>query len=503
MVLSISRRNFIMTAGAAGVGAGLAAPALAAGPRINISRSAARPDRPNVVVIVIDTLRRDHLGIYGNRWMRTTALDQLGRQSLRFTRATPEAMPTIPARRSIHSGMRTFPFRNWTRRAGNRSTVWGWQHIPDDQPTLAEQMAENGYQTMLVSDVPHEFTPGMNFTRGFNTVQWMRGQEGDPYQPYWSVPDYHLDRYLYRDQNGEEITTKLGDTPLSLELRQYLANTNDRKSEEDHFTARVFRAAARVLENYPRDKPFFLTVDSFDPHEPWDAPRYYVDLYDDPDYADPEPVTPRYGSSDYLTPRQLQRMRALYAAEVTLMDHWLGFFMEQLDEQGFLDSTLVILTSDHGMALGEHDAVGKPAYALWGEMTDTPFFIRHPNGTGADTASDYFASTFDIAPTVLSLAGIAPKTELQGADLSPHLDGKEGTPRPHFTSGLNDYVWASDKQYTLIARNDGSEAKLYDIVADPDQTKDLADERPQDVRRLFDLVVQDAGGEPLPSYDEM
>src|SRR5690606_7129306 len=142
---------------------------------------------------------------------------------------------------------------------------------------------------------------------------------------------------------GEELTTKMGNQPLARELRQYLANTNDRTSEEDYFAARVFRTAARLLENLPPDRPFFLTIDSFDPHEPWDAPPRYVALYDDADYDEPEPVTPSYGDSAYLSDRQLQRMRALYAAEVTMMDRWLGFFLERLDGMGLLDSTAVIL----------------------------------------------------------------------------------------------------------------------------------------------------------------
>src|SRR5690606_14453649 len=139
-----------------------------------------------------------------------------------LTRALPEAMPTIPARRSIHSGMRTFPFRDWERRSGNQTSVWGWQHIPDNQPTLAQQMHGAGYETMRVSDVPHQFEASMNFVRGFNSVQWIRGQEGDDYQPYWVRPPHDLERYMYRSAGGEELTTKMGNMALAQELRQYL-----------------------------------------------------------------------------------------------------------------------------------------------------------------------------------------------------------------------------------------------------------------------------------------
>lgn len=503
MSAKISRRGLLLAGAAAGAGTTLLRSARAQQPRANISTTAGRPDKPNIVLIVIDTLRRDHIGIYGNDRIRTPSLDHLGSQSLRFTNSVPEAMPTIPARRSIHTGMRTFPFRNWHRRAGNGTSVWGWQHIPDEQPTLAEQMSEGGYETLLVSDVAHEFKAGMNFSRGFNTVHWIRGQEGDNYQPYWASPTYSLERYMFRTASGKELAAKSGYQPLRTELRQYLANNIERATEEDYLAPKVFRAAAQVLEKIPGDKPFFLSVDSFDPHEPWDPPQPYVYLYDDPDFDGPEPISPSYGSSDYLTEKQLRRMRALYAAELTMTDRWLGFFLESLESSGLLDSTFVILTSDHGMALGEHGAVGKPAFALWSEMTNTPHFIRHPNGTAAGATNDYFASTHDVAPTILAIAGIEPRTQLDGTSLLPALDGKEPeAKRDHFTTGLNNFVWASDKRYNLIATNKGEKAKLYDISIDPDQNNDIAGSSPEIVERMFGLVLEDAGGEELPQYED-
>ncbi|AQZ54360.1 Arylsulfatase (plasmid) [Martelella mediterranea DSM 17316] len=501
MAFSISRRS-LLTGTAAGVSLGVVGTALAVEQKTQAraAATAGHLEKPNVILIVTDTTRRDHIGAYGNDWIQTPNLDKLAAASLRFTRAVPEAMPTVPARRSIHSGMRTFPFRNWVKRSGNESGVWGWQHIPDDQPTLAELLSAGGYTTILVSDNPHTFKPSMNFARGFKSLQWIRGQEGDDYMPPWLADDRLIDRYLYQDAGGEELTSKGENLLLANELRQYLANNADRVREEDYLCAKVFRTAARMLESTPPDQPFFMSIDSFDPHEPWDAPRHYADLYD-PDYADPEPVSPRYGKSDYLTQRQLKRMRALYAGELTMVDRWIGYFMRQAEQLGLLENTLVIMTSDHGMALGEHGALGKPSFALWPEMTDTPFFIRHPDGKRAGEAMDYFASTHDIAPTILSFVGIEPETRFDGVDLMPTLDGKmPSDSRDHFTSGMNNYVWVSDRQYTMISKNDGSDAKLYDIVADPDQQNDIAADNPDIVEQMFALVLEDAGGEPLPSY---
>lgn len=101
------------------------------------------------------------------------------------------------------------------------------------------------------------------------------------------------------------------------EIRQYLANTEGRKSEKDWFAPMVFTGAMDLMEQTKSQQPFFLVADSYDPHEPWDPPEKYVSLYDSDGYDGPEPFNPIYGDDDYLTDSQLLRMRSLYAAEVS------------------------------------------------------------------------------------------------------------------------------------------------------------------------------------------
>lgn len=487
----LTRRNFLDLAGATTIGlAASGLPAFAQG----------RENKPNVIVIVLDTLRRDHLGLYGNTGIRSTAIDTLGAQSLVFTRATPEAMPTIPARRAIHSGFRTWPFNNFEKRAGNGSVVYGWQHIPDNQPTLAEQMTGAGYYSMMVTDVPHMFQPGMNFTRGFSSVDWIRGQEGDPYQPPWMASDTKLQDMMAKDAEGGDISAKYGGRDIEDELRAHLANTYKRRTEEDFLAPQVFRSAAAYVENAPLDQPWFLVVDSFDPHEPWDAPDNYVRIYDREDWNEPEPLQPTYGKSDYLTDRQLERMRTLYKAEVTMADRWLGWFLDRLNDSGRLDDAAVVLLSDHGMALGEHGWIGKPSEALWGEMTDVPFLLKMP-GTSKPAKTDLpvMASTHDVAPTVLSIAGIEPKAELPGMDLTRFWDNPDAPARDFLTSGLNNHVWGSDGTWTLHGNANGEGLHLYNRDTDPGQMTNLADAEPERVRAMFDRIKAEAGGD-LPYY---
>ena len=106
----------------------------------------------NVVVVIVDSLRKDHVGAYGNDWIKTPSLDALAGQSLRFTRAYPESIPSIPARRGIHTGLRSFPFRDWEKWYDDDVSLRGWQPIPRDQTTLAEILADEGYQNLFVTD---------------------------------------------------------------------------------------------------------------------------------------------------------------------------------------------------------------------------------------------------------------------------------------------------------------------------------------------------------------
>ncbi|HEX6709186.1 MAG TPA: sulfatase [Rubrobacter sp.] len=476
-------------------GAGVARASLLAG----CARNGILPDLPNnahsadrdtnVVLIIMDSLRKDHVGVYGNDGIKTPNLDALAKESLRFTRAYPESAPTICARRAIHTGRRTWPFRDWQLYRGIDVRLQGWQPIPLDQTTLAEMMRKAGYETMFVTDNLQQYDASMNFHRGFDAFDFIRGQSTDAYRPMWTAPQEMVSRALVK----EGVTGTGG----SLYFQQYFANTAYRRSEEDWFAPQVFTRASEFLETTGSGSPFFLTVDCYDPHAPWDPPEQYVNMYDE-GYEGPEPFAPVDGPDDYLSERQIQRMAALYSGEVTMMDRWLGHFLDKMDELNLFENTFLIALSDHGVAHGEHGIVGKIPSSLWPEVTDIPFFVRHPGGKGAGTTSDYYASTHDVAPTILGFLGI--ERELDGQDLTVMLDGEEPEARPHFTLGYDDHVFTRDEDYAMISRNDGTEAKLYDLREDPGMHKDIAGEHTDVTRRMFDdYVLEDAGG-PLPRY---
>ena len=438
----------------------------------------------NAILIILDSLRKDHLGVYGNDRVQTPNLDALANESFRFTRAYPESLPTICARRAIHTGMRTFPFKNRVELPGETFQPAGWQPIPEEQVTLSENLVAAGYNTLLYSDTQPLFHPSMNFQRGFKVFDWIRGQERDRYRPKSLAPKDLVEKNSVAG-NDEGMISK---------VQQYLANTRGRDSEEDYFAPRLFARGMEFLERSGEGQPFLLVLDSFDPHEPWDPPEEYASMYSD-GYEGRDPIVPNYGNSEWIKEAELERMRALYAGEVTMVDRWLGRFLDKMEETGRVDDTVLVVLSDHGVALGEHGYTGKPFNALWPELTDIPFMIRHPEGVGAGETSDFFASTHDVAPTILGILGVLPQQQMDGQYLSILMEGGELPSRDHLTLGYNDHVWARDDRYLMFSRNDRSEPHLYDLQDDPGANRNLADGDPDRVRRMFDdYVLADADG---------
>ena len=444
----------------------------------------------NVVLVIIDSLRKDHVGAYGNETIHSPNLDALAEESLRFTQAYPESIPTICARRAIHTGRRTWPFRNWVPPKGEDIILQGWEPIPLYQTTLAQMMSAAGYGTYFVTDNMHQFKPSYDMHRGFDVFDFFRGQTTDNYKPAYTYPKDKVAKALLK-----------GNVPaMRGQMQQYFANVKERKTEADWFSPMVFSQAADYLELLSKGGPFFLTVDSYDPHEPWDPPEKYVTMYDDEPYHLKEPFSVIYGPSDYLLPRELERMKARYSGELTMMDRWLGRFLEKMEELGLFDNTLLILLSDHGVAHGEHGYTGKVPAALYPELTDIVFLMRHPEGKRAGKKSDYYASTHDVAPTILSFLGVEPPRPMEGQNLLALMHGKQPHPRPHFTLGYHNHAWCRDEDYAMFCRHDGAEPKLFDLRTDPKMNRDIAGQRPAIARRMFEeYVIKDAGG-PLPSY---
>jgi arylsulfatase A-like enzyme len=492
----LTRRDLIQAGGAGAAGLTLLGAAGCDGDgeassRAIFQRRQAPPGAMNVVVVVMDSLRADH--VYGPR-ARTPAMNKVAREGLRFTRAYPEGMPTIPARRAIMAGRRTFPFRGW-RPVKQLPPQPGWEPVGSDGKTWTEVLRESGWTTGYVTDNPHLLL-GVHkrFRRTFDRVELVDGQSPLRFKPKRKVSRAEVARHLPPSLRGSRAEPRLA---------AYLAANPRDRAEEDYLAARVFRNGMNWIEWASTRQPFALVIDSFDAHEPWDAPRRLRDLYGPPN-APIEPLQPfptpsaKHAALE-LSQVILRRMRQLYAAEVSLVDAWLGHFLDRLANLGLAENTLVVLISDHGVLLGEYGWVGKRYDEIHDELSHVPFLIRHPAGKAAGRTSRYYASTEDIGPTVLAALGQEVPGHMDGVDLSPLLDGRQpGRARHYRTACYNDHVAASDGRWLLISDNQGRRKRLYSTS---NERVDVARSHSKVVSRLWGYVKRDAGPRGLPDFD--
>jgi arylsulfatase A-like enzyme len=377
--------------------------------------------RPNVVVIVSDTFRRDHLGAFENTNIHTPHLDEFARSSVLFDRHIISSFPTMPARADILTG--TFSY-----------TYMGWEPLPHHVPTLPGLLSEAGYLTMGVVDTPFFIRNGFGYDRGFDDFIWVRGQ-GDDTRPH-ERSDY---RQTWR-------------------------------SESDRLVARTITEAEQWLERHYKEQ-FFLYVDTWDPHEPWDAPEYYTSLYHTG--YEGRQIYPSYGRWEDagLTRDDVDLAHATYCGEVTMVDFWVGRLLAKLEVLGLGENTLVFFTSDHGFYFGEHGYFGKAEWIndqdaavtedsvvpdwlpeswlltvgwspLYKELTSVPLMVRAP---GIEPGRRPALTTApDVAPTILDLAGIERPRVMQGESFRDVLVGEKDEHRPFVVSSWPLYFAAGE-----------------------------------------------------------
>jgi arylsulfatase A-like enzyme len=486
----MQRREFLQTLAAVTAGGDVSLPSAQAQEK-SVPREGTQSGRGwNILVVVADTLRIAFLGPYGNTWVKTPTLDRLARESALFERAHPECLPTIPTRRTLHSGRRAFPFRNFQPTPWDNISLPGWQPMSSSQGTVAESLAGAGYHCGFVSDVPHYFVPANNFTRGFHQWDFVRGTAEDRYRSAAAVEMKKVEqRYA---------------APL-LRAAQHVANLSGFEPDEMAFaTPRTFRSAIQFLdENRTNPKPFYLYTDTFHPHETWEAPAKYYQLYRDPKYKGKTHLTLPYNTL-YQNPQleeALVDVRAHYAGLITMVDHWLGKLLDKLKEIGKERDTLVLFVSDHGTNFGDNleKATGKPAACLYPGTMDIPLMVRHPQGHGAGKRFREFVYTLDVPATVCAASGTAPKEGVDGKNLLALLEGGSFAPREYLTCRYSNCVWYTDERNWYFSDIHGNNPRLFDLEADKPFAETIAKKAPERVKLAWKRILEDADGK-LPEY---
>lgn len=433
----------------------------------------------NVIVICLDTLRWDALGCYNPNWVQTPCIDDFvcryteAAQCTRFDTAFCASFPTVPMRVDAYTGE-----VNWPR--------YGWKGPNEEEPKLQELLREAGYYTALVLDTANNVGAGLH--------------------------EYYDEYYLIKKDVEDGVTAADIELPVPRENirqdgRQYAHQRADWahfRHEEDWYVARTMCQACRWLEDNAKREKWFLWVDTFEIHEDWMPPKYYADLYD-PDYKGLDYTFPNYGYTGIYKPEELQHLRACYAGEVTLTDRWVGHLLRQVELMGLLGNTCIILTSDHGMYIGEHgragkhtvdpddpwpilDTVGRLPLLVWAP------FRRMPKRVNA------LCQAADIMPTVLELCGITPPPTT-GKSWVPLIEGRADTHHDvvyttcHSGSGpgrvdyLPSLITVTTPTHTAIYGPALHSPELYDRTTDPEQLSNIASQHPALVATLRDGLV--------------
>lgn len=454
----------------------------------------------NIVVILLDSLRKDYLNFL-NSARREGSLDQpvhtphlkaLAADSAVFSTAMVNSFPCGPFRRDAWTGTIEFPSR-------------GWGPLEETDYTHAQALGEAGYVSMFITDnyplvdsgyviqpdytrIPPSKAPG-NYHRSFTGWHLIRGNQSDRWWP--------TERSVTLPCDGAKI--RGGAHRMEL----YLQENAGRRWERQWFGPQVMQAAMDWMEEN-RNRRFFLWLDCFNTHEPFDPPRHYEELYAT-GYEGERLIFPEYARTEFYAPEEVVHLRAMYAGLVTMMDTWIGRLMDSLRNLQLLDDTLVIFTSDHGFLLGDHGLVGKSWVGdkdnfMWNGIADIPLLMRHPEGASAGREIDSLVQTVDLYATILDAAGVEPPENIDGRSLLPLMEGESESVRELGIYGSNGSrrkldvsprIHVTDGRYTLFLSDPSNQSggpRLYDTESDPEQKHDVLQEEREIAQTLHQFA---------------
>ena len=433
----------------------------------------------NIIHIISDTFRRDNLAIYGGKGY-SPALNAFAEKCVVFDKAYVCSYPTVPIRGDLVTGEVGICRR-------------GWEPLKGNVPVIANALTKAGVVSMMIADTPHHLNNGFLYNRGFTGWKWIRGQESDLLEthPY----DFDTEEVLrYREH------TRPHPNKLPAGIFNHLKNSDSRRNEGGTFVGQTVQTACDWLERNYQHENFYLMVDTFDPHEPWDVPDWYIRRFDPDDYDGPEPIYPTYGPNN-MDERTTRRLNALYRAEACLVDNWIGQLLRKIDYMGLMENTMIIFMADHGFLLGEHGLIAKNL-GMYEEIVHIPLLIYHPEVTPRRT--DALASIIDIPATVVDVFGAERGKQVEGNSLLPIVMGETDKGRDYaITHGAWGGGWSpdggsphgsvTDGTWSLLLENKGAPQHLFHLPSDPEQLKNRFESDTDEARRLYQAFLEFLG----------
>jgi arylsulfatase A-like enzyme len=352
-----------------------------------------------IVMLMFDSLNRHMLPSYGCEWIHAPNFRRLAERTVQFERSYVCSMPCMPARRDLHTARPNFLHRSW-----------GPLEPFDD--SIFEILKSAGVYSHLATDHYHYFEDGgATYHTRYSTWEFFRGQEGDPWKGVVGEID-SPDCYGTGAMRNYRMA------------RQDWINRGFMTRECDQPQPRTFDAGIEFIRRNHRQDPWILQLETFDPHEPFFTQQKYKDLY----YEHYERYRKAGGKhfdwppyrSVTEPPEAAEHARYEYAALLSMCDAYLGEVLKLFDELKLWDDTMLIVWTDHGFMLGEHDCWAKVWQPFYEEVAHTPFFIWDPRTRIAGQRRQALVQpAIDLGPTILDFFGLQPTRDMLGKNLAP------------------------------------------------------------------------------------
>lgn len=372
-------------------------------------------------MVMFDSLNRHMLSPYNPAtWVHAPNFRRLALRTVTFEKSYVCSMPCMPARRDLHTGRPGF-------------LHCGWGPIEPFDDSVPSMLSKAGIYTHLCTDHYHYFEDGgATYHNRYDSYEFFRGQEGDQWIGQVREPD------IPKNMNPKG-------------RRQDWVNRPFMSPDERHPQTQTFKAGLEFIERNHREDNWFLQIECFDPHEPFFCDPKYRALYP----PDPDDV-PLFDWPDYRrvteTPEQVEACRRNYAALVSKCDESLGKVLDAFDKYDLWKDTMLIVWTDHGFMLGEHNWWAKNVPPLYEEIGHTPFFIydpRHPQTAGQRRGA-LVQPSIDLGPTLLGFFGQSPTERMLGRDLAATIE-RDAPVREYALFGYHgSYVNITDGRYVYL-----------------------------------------------------
>jgi arylsulfatase A-like enzyme len=394
------------------------------------------------VFVLFDSLNRLALECYGGKGIPTPNFNRFAERAITFDRHYVGGLPCMPARRDLHTGRLTFMHRSWGP-------------LEPFDNSFPKILSEHGTYTHMISDHQHYFQEGgFGYINTFDSWEFIRGQEDDTWVAMVQPP---LERFrkMFDDRHyplskipEATKTVTRGNTPWK--AWKHLSNIKNReryKEEEAFPCVKCFTAGLEFLDGNKDADSWFLMIETFDPHEPFHAPERFKKLFETGytgkilDWPVYEKVT---NSAD-----EIAEIRANYAALVAMCDDQFGRLLDAFDEGELWEDTALVVTTDHGFLLSEHDWWGKNRTPYYEEISHIPLMIHHPDyaAKGGERRSALTQQT-DLMPTFLDFASAGRPSEVTGCSLRKVLDADEPVRDDLILGMFGGPICATDGRYT-------------------------------------------------------